>query len=174
MKKLAGLWRRCERGAAAIEFALVAPLLIVFHLGTVEMVQSWEAHRRIAHVAGALADLTAQAQSVSDADLGDILAAGALLVTPFSTSQLGERITSFTADDDGVVSQDWTVSKNWTLAGGPSLPAGYLKANESVIVADASYRFTALFGIVLPASLTIRKHAYLRPRLSSQVTKSSS
>jgi Flp pilus assembly protein TadG len=171
MRNLCTLWRRCERGAAAIEFALVAPLMIVFHLGAVEVVQSWEAHRRIAHVAGALADLTAQEQTVSAADLTDILAAGALLVTPFSSNQLGERITSFTADSNGTVQQDWSVSQNWTLAGAPSAPAGYLQANESMIVADASYSFTALFGIVLPASLTMQKHAYLRPRISTQVAK---
>ncbi|HKR90062.1 MAG TPA: TadE/TadG family type IV pilus assembly protein [Phenylobacterium sp.] len=172
--RLAKAWRRCERGAAAIEFAMAAPLLIVFHLGTVEVVQALEAHRRIAHVAGALADLTAQEQSVSPGDLNDILAAGALLVTPFSTSQLGERITSFTADANGVVKQDWSVSQNWTLAGDPSLPAGYLQANESVIVADASYTFASLFGMVLPKSMTMLKHAYLRPRISTQVTRATS
>lgn len=173
MRKLTLLWRRCERGVAAIEFALVAPLLIIFHLGAVEMVQSWEAHRRIAHVAGALADLVAQEESVSASDLNDILAAGSLLVTPFSSSQLGERITSFTADSSGVVAKDWSVNQNWTLSGDPQLPAGYLQANESVIVAEASYRFTAMFGIVLPATLTLEKHAYLRPRISNQVLKTS-
>lgn len=174
MIRLAKLWRRCERGAAAIEFAVAAPLLIVFHLGTVEVVQALEAHRRIAHVAGVLADLTAQEQSVSTGDLNDILAAGALLVTPFSTSQLGERITSFTADANGTVKKDWSVSQNWSVAGDPSLPAGYLLANESVIVADASYSFTSLFGIVLPKSITMQKHAYLRPRISTQVTNPTS
>lgn len=173
MRKLAKLWRRCERGAAAIEFALSAPLLIVFHLGTVEVVQALEASRRIGHIAEALGDLTAQEQAVSSADLSDILAAGALLVSPFSTSQLGERISSFTADANGVVKQDWSVSQNWSLGGSASVPTGYLAANESVIVADASYSFTAMFGLVLPKSLAIQRHAYLRPRLSTQVTKTS-
>lgn len=173
MRGLARFWGRCERGAAAIEFALVAPLLIFFHFGAVEVIQSWEAHRRMAHVAAALADLTAQNRSVSAADLTDIMSAGALLITPFSTNQLGERISSFTADANGVVTQDWSVTQNWSAGGTPSAPTGYLQAGESVIVADVTYSFTAMFGLLLPHSLTMEKHAYLRPRLSLQVTKTS-
>lgn len=173
MRRLARIWARCERGAAAIEFALMAPLLIFFHLGSVEVIQSWEAHRRVAHVAAALADLTTQKVTVSQADMTDILAAGALLITPFSTNQLGERVSSFTADGNGVVKLDWSQSQNWTASGGPTAPAGYLAANESVVVADVTYSFKALFGIALPTAFTMQKHAYLRPRLSSSVAKTS-
>lgn len=173
MRRLARIWSRCERGAAAIEFAMMAPLLIFFHLGAVEMIQSWEAHRRVAHVAAALADLTTQNASISANGLTDVLAAGALLITPFSTNQLGERITSFTADANGTVKQDWSVTRNWSLSGGPTVPAGYLQANESIIVADAAYSFTPMFGLVLPGIMTMEKHAYLRPRLSPQIAKTS-
>lgn len=171
MRRLGKIWARCERGAAAIEFALVAPLLIFFHLGAVEVIQSWEAHRRVAHVAAALADLTTQKITVSQADMTDILAAGALLITPFSTNQLGERITSFTADANGVPQQDWSVTQNWTASGNPTVPTGYLAANESVVVADVTYSFKSMFGLALPNALTMQKHAYLRPRLSPQVSK---
>lgn len=173
MRRLARFWARCERGAAAIEFALIAPLLIFFHLGAVEVIQSWEAHRRVAHVAAALADLTTQNISVSASEMTDILAAGALLITPFSTNQLGERVSSFSADANGTVKLDWSQSQNWTASGAPSAPAGYLAANESVVVADVTYSFTSMFGLVLPSALTMQKHAYLRPRLSTSVVKTS-
>ncbi|MDB5445089.1 MAG: hypothetical protein JWQ97_406 [Phenylobacterium sp.] len=172
VRRLVQILRRNQGGAAAIEFALVAPIMIVFHLGSVELVQGWEAHRRVAHIAAALADLTAQNRSVSDANLTDILQAGAVLVTPFADSNLSERVSSLSANAGGSVSVDWTASRNWTAAGAPSVPAGYLQANESVIVADVSYRHQALFGLVLPVTMTIQKHAYLRPRLSNQVAKS--
>jgi Flp pilus assembly protein TadG len=172
VRRLAQGWRRCERGAAAIEFALVAPMLILFHLGAVEVVQAFEAHRRVAHVAAALADLTAQNRTVSTADMNDILQAGALLITPFPSNKLGERISSFTADSGGTVNKDWTVTQNWTAGGSPSVPATYLQAGESVIVADVSFNFQSLFSLVLPNAVIMQKHAYLRPRLSSQVSKS--
>lgn len=164
------LWRS-RRGAAALEFALVAPVMILFHLGTVECVQAWEAHRRVVHIASALADLTAQNRSVTSADLDDILQAGALMIAPFPAASLGERVASLTADSSGAVSVDWSATRNWTGGGAPSVPVGYLQPNESVIVADVSFSCAALFGLVLPKTLTMQKHAYLRPRLSDQVAK---
>ena len=165
------MWRDCRRGAAAIEFALTAPILILLHLGSVELVQAWEAQRRATHIAAALADLVAQNRTVTDADLSDILQAGTVLMQPLPDANLGERVSSLTANNFGNITLDWTASRNWSQAGQPSVPAGYLQANESVVVAEVTYAQTALFGLVLPGSFVIRKQAYLRPRLSNQVAK---
>jgi Flp pilus assembly protein TadG len=171
MSRIVRLLRRCERGAAAMEFGLIAPLLFLFHFGVVEVVQAWEAHRRVDHVASTLADLTAQNRSVSATDLDDILAVGALILSPFPTAKLGERISSLSANASGTVAVDWTVSRNWTAGGTPSAPTGYLAASESVIVAEVTFGHDALFGLVLPSVFTMQKTAYLRPRLSQQVQK---
>jgi Flp pilus assembly protein TadG len=162
---------RCRRGAAAVEFALVAPFMILLHLGVVESVQAWEAYRRASHVAATLADLTAQNRSVTSADLTDILRSGSLLIAPFPAANLGERIASITANAQGTAQLDWAVASNWTAGGAPSVPAGYLQPGESVVVADVSYQHQALFGLVLPHALTMKTHAYLRPRLSDKVAK---
>jgi Flp pilus assembly protein TadG len=171
MRRLIRLLGKCQRGAAAIEFALVAPILIVFHLGSVELVQAWEANRRASHIAAALADLVAQNRTVTDADLTDLLQAGPVLMQPFPAASLGERVSSISANPWANTVVDWTATRNWTQAGQPTVPAGYLQANESVIVAEVTYSHTALFGLVLPGSFVIRKQAYLRPRLSTSVTK---
>lgn len=169
MKPLLRAFARCRRGAAAIEFALVAPILIVLHLGTVETVNAWEAHRRVEHIASALADLTAQNRTVTATDMADILAAGNLLISPYPTGQLGERIASVTASSTGAVKVDWTFTQNWTAGGTASVPNGYLQAGESVIVADVTYNHQTMFGLVLPKTMAMQNHAYLRPRLSTQV-----
>ena len=116
-------------------------------------------------------DLTAQNQSVTSAQMTDILLAGSLLISPYPAANLGERIASVTADSSGVVKPDWSVTSNWTTGGTASVPAGYLQPGESVIVADVTFKNQALFGLVLPKVFTIQAHAYLRPRLSSQVLK---
>lgn len=171
MRALLRLARRCERGAVAVEFALLAPFLIFMHFGAVEVIHLWGAHRRSAHVAAALADLIAQSRTVSSADLNDILAAGAIMVAPYPSDTLGERIASISMDSAGVVKVDWTATRNWTAGGTPSVPAGYLQSGESVIVAHVTYRHETLFGLVLSGVTTMEKRAYLRPRLSNQVSK---
>lgn len=164
-------FQHCERGAAAIEFGLIAPLLILFHLGSVEFVQAWDAHRRVTHVAAALADLTAQKRTVTQAELDDILKAGALMMAPFPSAKLSARVSSFSMDASGKLTRDWSATRNWTAAGDATVPNGYLAKSESVIAAEVTYKHTAMFGLVLSPQLTMQKRAYLRPRLSNQVAK---
>lgn len=172
MRRLAGRLGRDERGLAAMEFAFVAPILIFLHLATVECVQAWEAYRRVTHIAAAIADITAQNNTVTNAQMQDILGAGSALVAPFSTANLGERVSSMTADAGGTPRLDWSSTLNYTATDSPSVPAGSLAAGQSVIVADVTYSVPAIFGVVLPATITFRKHAYLTPRISTQVAKS--
>jgi Flp pilus assembly protein TadG len=171
VRQLIRRWRGNQEGVAAIEFALIAPILIIFHLGSVELVDAWEANRRAAHIAAALADIVAQNRTVSDADLTDILQAGPLLMQPYPAANLGERVASVSANSWGNITVDWTATRNWTQGGQASVPNSYLAAGESVIVADVTYTHTAIFALVLPQTFTIQKHAYLRPRLSTQVAK---
>lgn len=162
---------RDERGAAAVEFALLLPILVALQLGSVELVRAFEAQRRIAHVAAAMADVVSQGKTVDDAELADAMTAGEVLIAPLPSQGLGLRISSLSADAQGRVSVDWTASRNWTQAGAPAAPAGYLAAGESVVLADVAYDYTSPIRFVLPDTIHFVRHAYVRPRLSSQVQK---
>lgn len=164
-------FRRDERGAAAIEFALMLPLLVILQLGSVELVRAFEAQRRIAHVSAAMADVISQGRTTTGADLTDAMKAGEILVSPLATGNMGLRISSLTANAQGVVAVDWTQNSNWTIAGAASVPTGYLAANESAIVADVSYDYTSPIRYILPSTIRFVRHAYVRPRLSNQVLK---
>ncbi|MFC3070073.1 TadE/TadG family type IV pilus assembly protein [Phenylobacterium soli] len=164
-------FRADRRGAAAVEFALTFPILVTLQLGSVELVRAFEAQRRIAHVAAAMADVVSQGRTVSKAQLDDTYYAGQMLVNPLPVSHLGLRISSMTADSKGVVGLDWTDNNNWTLAGAPSVPVGYLGAGESAIVADVSYDYTSPIRYLLPNTIHFVRHAYIRPRLVNQIPK---
>lgn len=164
-------FRRDVRGAAAVEFALTLPILVTLQLGSVELVRAFEAQRRIAHVAAAMADVVSQGRTVSRSELDDTYIAGQVLVSPLPTTNLGLRISSLTADSHGAVGVDWTDNQNWTQAGAPSVPAGYLAAGESAIVADVSYDYVSPIRYLLPDTIHFVRHAYIRPRLSNQVAK---
>ena len=83
-----------REGAAAVEFALIAPILILLYIAMTDVTEAFMAQRRAQHIASTIADLTAQSQSVTSANLTDYFSIGALVMAPFPTTGLGQRITS--------------------------------------------------------------------------------
>jgi Flp pilus assembly protein TadG len=162
---------RDARGAAALEFGLILPFLFVMHLTIVEIVQAWQVRTRIAHVASSLADVTSQSRSVTDSDLTDILLAGDAMIRPYPAPPLGERVTSLASDQNGVVRIDWTASRNFPSSPPASVPAGFLKPNESILVADVTYDYQPMLHFFLPASFRLKHTSYVRPRVSAKVER---
>jgi Flp pilus assembly protein TadG len=72
-----------RRGVAAIEFAMVVPIMLVLFLGTVEFSIGVATNRKVQLMAQALSDLTSRSSSVSNADLTNFFAAGNGIMTPY-------------------------------------------------------------------------------------------
>lgn len=160
-----------QKGASAIEFALILPIIFLLHVCAAEALQAYVAQRRIAAIATAMADIAARNRTVSNSDLTDILGAASTMLYPLPNVRLQQRISSISADGSGAATPDWTAKKDYSEAGTPSVPAGYLRANESVIVTDVIYDYQPTLGFFLPKTIRFTRHAYVRPRLSANVEK---
>lgn len=161
-----------ERGAAAIEFALILPVLFVLHVSAAEALEAYQAQRNVAHIASAMADIVARERIVTAAELDDVFAASNAMIYPFPNVAVQQRISSLSANSSGAVSVDWTAKKDWSGSSPPSVPSGYLAATESVVVTDVIYDYRPTFGLFLPATIRFTRHAYVRPRLTTKVEKS--
>ena len=162
-----------QDGAAAIEFALIFPVLFILHIGAAEALEVYEAQRDVAHIASAMADIVGQSRTVTSSDLDDVMTASTSMIYPFPSSSLQQRVSSLSANATGSVSTDWSVKKAYGGTDTPGVPSGYLGANESVIVTDVIYDYNPTFGMFMPKTLRITRHAYVRPRLSQKVEKTS-
>ncbi|MFN9925592.1 MAG: TadE/TadG family type IV pilus assembly protein [Phenylobacterium sp.] len=171
MRRFARRFAGEARGAAAIEFALIFPVLFALNIAAAEALMVYQAQRNVAHIAATMADITAQSRTVTDQELTDILGASTVMIHPFPTASLQQRVSSLSANSAGAVSTDWTAKRDFTQAGNPSVPSGYLLANESVIVTDVIYDYRPTFGLFLPDSIRFSRKAYSRPRLSAKVEK---
>ena len=160
-----------RKGAAAVEFALIFPILFVLNIGAAEALQVYQVQRNVAHMAAVMADITAQSRTVTDAEVQDILSASISIIHPFPKTTLQQRVSSLSANAAGTVTQDWTAKKDYTGSAAASVPAGYLGANESVIVTDVVYDYKPTFGFFLPENIRFTRHAYARPRLTQKVEK---
>lgn len=171
MRRPALRFLRDVRGAAALEFGLILPFLFVMHLTIVELVQAWQVRTRITHIASSVADVTSQNRSVSDSELADILLAGDAMIRPFPAQPLGERVTSLVTDQYGVVRVDWTSSRNFPSLPAASVPAGFLKPNESILVADVVYDYQPALHFFLKDTFRLKHTSYVRPRVSTKVER---
>jgi len=124
-----GLWRRYRadrRGVAAVEFALIVPLLLMLYLGTMEISSGVSLNKRVARVASTTADLVTQ-QSVVDKDrLEAIMKVGESILFPYQADTPRITIVGIDVDDDhalgGQIVWSRRMNKDGSFDGG--WPAG--------------------------------------------------
>ncbi len=163
---------KATAGVAAIEFALIAPVLITLYFGMAELTQALMAQRRISHATATLGDLVAQGQTTSTTELTDVFKVGTAIMSPFPTGPLKMRVTSITANASNVAKVDWSIGQGMTgLSKGSTqtVPSGVIAANQSVIKSEVTYVYSSSINYFLPSPLTFSNTYYLRPRLSDQV-----
>lgn len=166
-------FRRDQRGVSAIEFAFIAPVLIIMYFSTAELCQAMLAQRKVAHAASAVGDLVAQVSTTTPAGLSDVYSAASSVLSPYSTASLQIRVTSVVTDANDNATVAWSNNKNWSSLGPGSpvtLPANLLGANQSVIMSEAKYSYTSPLNFLFSSALNFDQVFYLRPRLTQTVT----
>lgn len=165
------LWRRFCRdrdGVAAVEFAMILPVMLIAYVGMVEVVQLVMVNRKVTQLTSALSDLTARAQSVSATDLSNIFDAAQTVLMPYDYSKATMVIASVVIDGSGVAKVCWSNQRNDAApARGTTVtvPDSVKVPNTSVIMARASYKYTPTIGYVLTGTFTLGNHPiYARPR----------
>jgi Flp pilus assembly protein TadG len=172
---------RDRRGVAAVEFAIVAPLMVFCYLGVAVLASALLVQRKAAHVASSLADLVAQEATTSPSELSDICTVSNTIMQPYSASSsvLLMRVSSIQEDGNGIVTVGWSYNCQGMTAltkgsayTGPA--TAYLSLNQSVIVAEATYTYTSPLGTTniswLPGTYAFTNKYYLQPRESQNVT----
>ena len=168
-------FRRDGRGMSAVEFAFIAPVLIMIYVGVAEINSLVTVYRRAATVASTAADLTAQVKSVTTSDLEDITGAAGAILTPYSTEPLKLVLSSVVADNNNNGKVAWSYSnKGSGRAPGSSynVPPGLTEPGSSVIVAEVTYDFQPLVGMYdFAVPVELKRTFYSRPRRSLTVAK---
>ena len=174
--RLARFWRD-RRGVSAVEFALIAPVLILFYFGMDQLTEAMMAQRRLSLLTSSIGDVVARDTQLTDARLADVFKVGTVLMAPFTTSTLRMCLVSVASDATGrdvvVWSEKSNSPANCPAAGAvlTTIPTSVLPASQSVIMSKASYDYSFPFTFITPNSVTFRRTYYLRPRLSDQVTR---
>ncbi|MDP2215391.1 TadE/TadG family type IV pilus assembly protein [Phenylobacterium sp.] len=164
---------RDRSGVAAVEFALIAPVLILMYLGLAEVTMALMAERRAGHATAVVADLVAQDTLTNRAELSDTFAIAEEILSPFAASGMSARVTAIRADDKGVPKVVWSHGKGLTaFAKGSTVsdvPAGLLEPYDTLIMSEMNYSFNSAVKYALPDAMVFREKYYLRPRKMDMV-----
>lgn len=171
---------RDDRGNAAIEFAIIAPLMLVMFFGTIEFSSAVAVNRKIEMVTQQLADLASRYTTVNDADMTNFGKIGDAMLTPYSSTPLKATITEIYIDPaTGVARAQWSTGDVPRGAGTPvPLPANLIARdaqnkiipNQYLIFTETSYLYTPAVGYVMGvAGVNLSDKTYMRPRMADCV-----
>lgn len=121
-------FHRDHRGVAAIEFAFIAPLLLVLYFVTMETGLAIESNKKVGRTASIVADLVTQNKDVTKADLDAIMKIGEGTLQPYNRSAPEIRITGVQFDTANPPQATVTWSRK--LIG--TATSTYLAANTNV------------------------------------------
>jgi Flp pilus assembly protein TadG len=145
-----GTFRRDKSGLAAVEFALILPLMIALFFGVEELSLALSCRANVVNVASTTADLVAQQSTITAADIKNVFKAANAILYPFNPSVAQITLTSViydTANPSLVAGKvDWSRTQGGTAHGlgtTMTLPAGLMVAGQSVIVAEITYPYTS-------------------------------
>ncbi len=161
-------------GLAALEFAILLPMMVFLLFGSVDLIDAIGTDRRTENVAASLADVVARDTEVSDDEVTGLWAAMGILMTPDNGDDLQARITSIDIESTTVARVVWSEAHGMSaLTEGDliALPADMMVAGTSVILAETEFAYAAPLGILFAGNMSLEHHAYRRSRLVDPIPR---
>jgi len=164
MRRLA----RDQRGVSAVEFALIAPIMIALYFGSVEVSDAVSVDRKVSLTAAALANLSSQVTTISASDMTNILDASGAIAAPYDSSKMKMTITCIAIDANKNARVKWSVTRNGSAnSGTATLPSALLVANTQILLAEAGYAYQPTVGYMITGTLNLSEKMYMTPRQSA-------
>ncbi len=161
-------FRRDQRAVSAVEFALLAPMMIGLYLGGVEISEGISVDRKVTLAAGAVANLAAQNDVLSVTDMTNVLDATSTIIAPYSADPMKITVSCINIDANKVATVKWSVTRNGTIRSGSiALPAALQVANTQLLFGEVSYTYTPTVGHVIKSSINLSDTVYMAPRITA-------
>ena len=174
---LLGRFHRNERGVAAVEFALIMPVLLLLYFGSMEASVLFTADKRVNTISATVGDLVAQwdpsTGTIDAATLTTYFTAATGIMTPYSTTGLKQVVSLVFVNSAGVTNVLWSkASGGGTVrtVGQPYTPllqasmTDQVSRGGCVVAAETSYSYKPLFGQVFKTALNLGHINYFVPR----------
>jgi Flp pilus assembly protein TadG len=167
------VFARARRGAAAIEFAILVPVLLLLYLGGFEITQALSTYRKLTDTTTEIANIVSQYAGLSAANITSIFDASTQIMTPRSAASLTIVLSEVSTDASSNPTVTWSQAYNGAVAltqgAAVAMPAGLAMPNTSYILVQTTYRYTPTIGAAYVKPIPMNNSIYMLPRRSPTI-----
>jgi len=187
LSKIIRRFGRNERGAAAVEFALITPFLLALYLGSMEASALFTVDKRVNTISATVGDLVAQWDpnstpldtTATGNTLSTYFAAATGIMPPYPTTGLKQVVSLIFVKSDGTTKVIWSKASSGATARtqgssfsalGASTTTNNVARGGCIIASEVSYSYKPLLGAVFTSALNLSHVNYFIPRYGATGT----
>lgn len=173
-------FRDDKDGVAAIEFALIAPILIFMYLGLLEISMGIMADRDVSHATNVAGDLASQVEELQKDEIENILTAAVTVMAPKQITPTNIRMQIESWDIDTSSGGSGTPRSLGKATVGGTLTHGQpdmqklrdlnlLTETSGVVIATINYDYVPVGTYFMDSVITLHETFVLKPRRSASI-----
>ncbi len=165
--------RRDDRGISAVEFALLAPVMILLYFALSEFCQAYMAQKRAGHVNAIVGDIVAQNEVITGTQIDETFEISNLIMRPFPTTGLKQRVTSVSRRSNGQTRVDWSRASGMSALAANTIvdvPTDLIANGQAIILTEVDYDYSSPVDYLMPAVTKFTFKSWLRPRRSETIS----
>jgi Flp pilus assembly protein TadG len=163
-----------KSGLAALEFAIIAPMMILLIFGSVDLIDTLGADKRAQNAASSIADVVARDDAVSNDEIAGLWAALDVLMYPDPGASMTMRVSSIRIESATSARVVWSEGRGMTARVANttvSLPSQMMTPGTSVIMTESSYPYEAPLGFLHSGSVNLEHNSIRRSRLIDPIPR---
>jgi Flp pilus assembly protein TadG len=175
VRRKAGLHRRfltSTRGVAAVEFAIMLPILVTLFLASVDAARAIAIYTKVRAATYVLDAISNQYTTIQSTDMSAILGATSVVLAPYSSSPVTVILSQIKVTSATAAKVNWSATLNGTALtqnSSATVPTNFASCSSYpcyLIYGQVSYSYTPLFMYFTKSAITLSDSLYATPRVS--------